>query len=106
MNNVRITNLDKGLVPSGEALIELTVSTSVVSTPSLVGDEHLTRYIRFTVETAGVRYRNDGTDPTSAIGVPLAAGEVHTWRRERWLKTKFIRSGGADAKLIGEPLGV
>ncbi|WP_452181349.1 hypothetical protein, partial [Heyndrickxia sporothermodurans] len=33
-----------------------------------------TRFVRITVSGAAVRYRADGTDPTPASGMPIAAG--------------------------------
>jgi len=104
MNNMRVVNLENGLVPSGEDLIEVTVSTAAIFPPAIT-DPEKTRYIRFHVESNPVRYRSDGTSPTASVGMPLAAGETYTWRRERWLTTEFIRSGAADAKLIAETLG-
>lgn len=32
-----------------------------------------------TVETAGVRWRDDGTAPTTSIGMPLSAGQSFTY---------------------------
>ena len=36
-------------------------------------------WAQITVETAGVRWRDDGTAPTASIGMPIAAGGVFTY---------------------------
>jgi hypothetical protein len=32
------------------------------------------------IETAAIRYRDDGTDPTTSVGMPLAAGQCMGYR--------------------------
>jgi len=55
------------------------------------------------VESNGVRYRKDGTAPTSSVGMPLAAGDVlYVWGSVDIKNIKFIRSGAADATLSVE----
>lgn len=48
------------------------------------------------VSTNGVRFRDDGTNPTAAIGVPIAAGQSLQYDGDP-SALKFIRSGAADA---------
>jgi len=43
--------------------------------------------------TATVRWRDDGVDPTAAIGMPLAAGVTLQYDGDL-TKIKFIQSGG------------
>lgn len=53
-----------------------------------------------TVETDKVRYRLDGTDPTSTTGHELAAGDTLTITGTNNIRrAKFIRSGTGDATL-------
>lgn len=52
-----------------------------------------------TIETNGVRWRDDGTAPTAAVGHPIAAG-APAFEYEGVLgAVQFIRSGAADATL-------
>jgi hypothetical protein len=50
-----------------------------------------------TVETQGVRWRDDGTNPTAAIGMPVAAGTTFEYNGDV-TKIKFIEQA-ASAKL-------
>lgn len=52
---------------------------------------------------ADVRLREDGTDPTSSVGVPLANGDIAKYMDHNWQSAlgavKFIRTGGTSATL-------
>lgn len=50
-----------------------------------------------TPETQGVRWRDDGTDPTASVGMPLAAGVTLQYDGDL-NKIKFIEQAGS-AKL-------
>lgn len=50
------------------------------------------------VSSNGVRFRDDGTNPTAAVGVPIAAGQSFSYDGDPSALV-FIRSGGADAVL-------
>ena len=53
-----------------------------------------------TVETAQVRFRTDGTDPTAAIGHVLDAGDtLELDSSDELQKIKFIRTGSTSATL-------
>ena len=55
------------------------------------------------VESNGVRYRKDGTAPTSSVGMPLSSGDVlYIWGSTDIKNVKFIRSGASDATLSVE----
>lgn len=52
------------------------------------------------VENASIRYRADGTDPTAAVGHPVASGqEIVLTGTANLAAFKAIRSGAADATL-------
>jgi hypothetical protein len=56
--------------------------------------------VLITTETDKVRFRLDGTDPTSATGHELAAGDsLEVAGFSNLSKLRFIRSGAADATL-------
>jgi hypothetical protein len=56
----------------------------------------------FRLETAQVRYRFDGTDPTSAEGVLLEVGDVVSIPNIAAARqTKFIRTGATSGTLKG-----
>lgn len=49
-----------------------------------------------TSDTAGVRWRDDGTNPTAAIGMPIAAGQSYTFNGAAQLAAiKFILQSGS-----------
>lgn len=53
-----------------------------------------------TVETQSIRYRQDGVDPTSAIGVLVAAGASFTVRGAAAIaRLRLIRATGADGAI-------
>ncbi len=49
-------------------------------------------------ETANTRWRDDGTDPTSTVGYPLAAGSELQYDAAQLTRVKFIEQS-AGAKL-------
>jgi hypothetical protein len=52
------------------------------------------------VETAQVRYRIDGTNPTATVGTLLDAGdELVVWGTMDIQSIRFIRTGGVSATL-------
>jgi hypothetical protein len=52
------------------------------------------------VESAAIRYRDDGPAPTSTVGVPIAAAGAITVCGTKPIRSiRFIRSGGSDATL-------
>lgn len=71
-----------------------------------------TKWALINVQTAGIRYRTDGTDPTATVGIPVASGAVIDrvlvggldWIN--WLKkVRMIRSSGTDADVYVEFYG-
>ncbi len=52
-----------------------------------------------TLETAQVRWRADGTDPTSSVGHLLEVGQSLEIDGDELGKTKFIRTGGTSGVL-------
>lgn len=77
---------------------QLTVSTSAVNiaAATLVGRATCTAVL----ETAAIRYRTDGTNPTASVGLPLLVGSVlHFSSIEEARSARFIRSGGTDGVL-------
>ena len=77
----------------------ITVSTSAIGiTTGLISDMTAKAFI--TVEDANIRYRIDGTDPTSSVGHPVTSGNSITLDTEQEIRNfKAIRSGESDAKL-------
>src|SRR4051812_41589186 len=74
---------------------QLVVSTAAVALTVPTG---AARALITLEPTNGVRWRDDGTNPTAAVGMPLAGGA--TWECEAVLDAvRLIRSGAADATL-------
>lgn len=82
----------------------LTVSTTSVPITATVyqptaGGNDATRCI-VVAETAAIRYRTDGTAPTSSVGLPLAAdARIPLYGDQAIANFRAIRSGGTDATL-------
>jgi len=58
-----------------------------------------TSFAIITIETAAVRWRDDGTDPTGSVGMPESAGTVYTYTGD-FSALKFIQqSAGAIVNL-------
>lgn len=83
---------------------QLTVSTTAVGLTFPTGRRPTHALIQCGA-TNGVRWRADGTDPTSSVGIALAADNVLDLSDPMGNyvslleKVKFIRSGAADATL-------
>ncbi len=75
----------------------LTVAATAVA---LTGDADQKCFIG-RLETAQVRYRGDGTDPTASEGELMEVGETIVLSRSEISKTKFIRTGGTSGILRG-----
>lgn len=84
------------LSPLGFA--QAVISTSAVGLPTISGSiPSRARKAYITLEaTNGVRWRDDGTNPTAAIGQPIAGGGVLEFEGDL-NAFKLIRSGAADA---------
>lgn len=76
---------------------QLTVSTTSVglTVPATVAEAN---FALIRCSTNDVRWRDDGTDPTATVGVPLKANETLEYDG-RLRVIEFIRSGAADATL-------
>ena len=64
--------------------------TSLSSATGLTSVPAGTAYIVVTVETAGIRWRDDGTAPTAAVGMPVAAGASFSYTAN-FAKIQFIQ---------------
>jgi hypothetical protein len=87
-----------------EAYESITVSSTAIGltsgtiNPIITGVRTVTALCA--VETAQIRYRIDGTDPTSSEGIVLNDGDTLTIEgSEDLLKFRAIRTGGSDATL-------
>ncbi len=85
---------------------QLTVSTVAVGLTLPTGAATQTpRRMLIVVETNGVRWRADGTNPTASVGMPLFTNgilDLTDKSTDFWgiiQQIKFIRSGAADATL-------
>lgn len=73
----------------------ITVSTSAVGFTVPAG----TLLAVVMVETDAIRYRDDGTDPTSSLGMPVTSGGSLVVCPNQLSRIRFIRSGANDASL-------
>lgn len=78
----------------------LTVSTTAVSPTATVGDLKAHRAV-ITVETDQIRFRYDGTAPTSSVGHIMNPGERLIMEgRSNISGLQFIRSSAATADAV------
>lgn len=57
-------------------------------------------YCEGRVETAQIRFRDDGTAPTTTVGTVLEIGDLwRAWSNQTAGATKFIRTGSTSATL-------
>lgn len=76
----------------------LAVSTTAVGITATLIDQHHNVAV-VTCETAPVRFRVDGTDPTSTEGHYLEVGDVLTLENGEVSYFKAIAAGGGDSVL-------
>lgn len=74
---------------------QLTVSTTAVALTLPAGAQ----FAQVEAESAGIRWRDDGVNPTASVGMTLAAGESIWYDAGGLAAFRAIRSGGADAIL-------
>lgn len=94
-----------GIVLIPGAYEEVTVSTAAIGLTALTLNPGGTypdkiKGALIVVSAQPINFRIDGTDPTSAIGIPLVAGDILKIFGAQTLKQfKAIRSGASDAVL-------
>lgn len=80
------------LIPLGYQQVTLSASTVLVVSDLMPGAVQS----NLKMETFGARYRDDGVDPTPAIGYPLDVGESLTYD---------VHMTGRDFRIIGQQNG-
>lgn len=76
--------------------LTITDSSTAITAATLAGMTTCTAVL----ETAEVRWRNDGTAPTSTVGTPLAAGTaIYFSNTDDARRARFIRTGGSNGVL-------
>lgn len=63
-----------GNKPLAYAQLSVTSATSLAAASGGVATPAGTTRVQLSVEGNGIRYRDDGTNPTSSVGMPVAAG--------------------------------
>jgi len=81
VKSVRVA--DEPLTPLGYQQITSLSSATALTVPDLA------RFALIEAEAQGVRWRDDGTNPTAAIGMPLSAGST-IWYVGNLEDIKFI----------------
>lgn len=78
----------------------VTVSNTAIAMTVTAGNGFLPQVAEIVVEDAAIRYRTDGTDPTSSEGTAVEIGGVVTLLNSGEV-TQFraIRRDGSDAKI-------
>lgn len=76
---------------------QVTVSTTALALPSIPTKAS---YAIVNISDQPVRYRDDGTDPTASVGMPVVADETIVLVSPQQIRNfRVIRSGGTDAEL-------
>lgn len=92
--NTRQVNDDKELKPTRGAKDQLlTLDASTAQSLAALAED--TTHVLFTVESAAVRYRLDGTAPTASLGHYRAATASWVWNADTASVAKFISTSGA-----------
>lgn len=87
----RITKLQSGLPASPVGYEILTIDGTVQTPTSALVERCHFAIIKF--QTGPARYRDDGVDPTAAIGTPLFNLDEQVFSLASMRKIRFIRSG-------------
>ena len=93
----RVTKLTLSIPASPVAYEEITVTNAAIG-PSSVNVEQCTFAI-ILFERGPIRFRDDGTNPTSAVGTPEFDGNQEAFSVASMRKIKFIRTGGTNGTL-------
>jgi hypothetical protein len=77
---------------------QLTVSSTAVGLTVPIEGGVAANLALIRVATAAVRWRDDGTNPTASVGMPLAVDDTLVYDGQL-VAAKFIRKDAADATL-------
>jgi hypothetical protein len=89
-----ITKYQTGLPASPVAYEELTITASVTRPTAALVERCTFAIIKFQLGPA--RFRDDGTDPTAAIGYPLFNLDSYVFSVASLRKIGFIRAGATN----------
>ena len=106
MHNVRVQNLDNELQPlpgsAGTTFATATIGATAVpmvgaggvfaSLLTYAGQLNAATHIEFSIETANIRKRSDGSAPTSTVGIIFTPG-VYTMSLGEAMAAQFIAVG-------------
>ena len=102
--NSRIQNQLSALKKTREGVHQqVTVSNGAAGVAFTAFDAKTTSVL-VSVSTQAIRVRFDGTAPTATVGHALPTGYIDVWSKELAEAALFIRSGGSDGKVDGQPL--
>ena len=93
----RVTKLTLSIPASPAAYEEITVTNAAIS-PTSINVERCTFAIVL-YERGPIRFRDDGTDPTSAVGTPQFDGNQEIYSVATMRKIRWIRAGGTNGTL-------
>lgn len=100
MNETIQKNAEHNLTPIAGGYSKKTVSNAAVSLSDLeVEINPSCKYGRLAIESEGVRFTLDNSDPTLSHGEPLDPGSIHMLSLSELKLIKFHRSGGSDATI-------
>ena len=77
-----------------------TLTVTSATAVALTGATGAKSYVGY-LETAQIRLRGDGTDPTSTEGILMQVGDRLVLSESEIRRMKFIRTGGVDGVLKG-----
>lgn len=92
---------DRGKAALGQGQLTVLTAAVAISTATIGGTAGIpagTETVLLQAETQNVRYRDDGTDPTAAVGLILVALTVYEFTIQQIARMKVIESA-ATAKL-------
>lgn len=87
--------IEASLKPAGHQQLTTTLSAAVgLTVPAAAANSVTARLALIRCETTSVRWRDDGTDPTSSVGMLLDVGES-LWYNGDLQAIKFIRTAAS-----------
>jgi hypothetical protein len=108
MNSVYVWNDMGQMRPTpAAAMVEVSVAgTAVALGPTVDGFPNTGTHVLIQVQGGPLRFRADGTDPTTTVGMLVEDGVSVTWTKEMARASVWIRDGTTSGKVLVQSVRV
>lgn len=86
---------------SGDAMQVVDVATNVMAFGAFATK---TTHVLVQAQGGPLRFRVDGTDPTTSVGLLMEDGVTATWSKEMAVASRWIRDGSTSGKVLAQPM--